>query len=642
MFPILRILLVVSFQVGCVLPLPAWQSPDEGVSAHFQAGQAAIKSGETEVAIREFQKVLSVDPTLLEAKVNLGLAYHLAGQYTKSTAVMADVAHTSPDLIPAQLFLGIGYLKLGAATKAIAPLTRVVRLDQSNSEARKALGACYLAEGNYREAAKQFQALSAITPDSTEALFQLGSDYTEAASRLVRTMSLKHRRTAWGHRLAADLYFQSRRWELAAQEYRDALTINPVQPGLNAELGKAYLPQGKLAEAEAGFRKELDHDPLEDEARFGQAEIEIIRGDLNKAREQLEPLWQRSPEIFSTHSDFPATDAGKERAAQLATKISFDQSDGPSLYLAAALYRAAGQPEKAHECEAMFQHLANHRGAEQSSAAPAALDRPCENHRYAACERELSAKKQLTLTDYVRLGEARFVTGQFESASDAFAAGLALDKNDPQLIYYLSRSYERAAAGCFRRMAEQAPDSWRTHQMLAETYRLRSDDEHALREFERAVQLQPDSAELREQLGGLYLQDGQRELAKAMFDRALQLEPNRPRTLAFIGRWYAETGDPNQAVPYLQKALQYDGTLLAARVALGKLFLHTGKPADALAALDGTLAFDLHGDLHYLAYRAYRDLGKEQLARAALRESMEIRKNSVARDEDKLDRWMQN
>src|SRR5215468_5206020 len=119
MVPILRILLAASFEVGCALPLLAWQSPEEAVSVHFQAGQAAIKNGEPEIAVREFQNVLSLDPSLVEAKVNLGLAYHLAGQYSKSTAVMADVAHMSPDLIPVQLFLGIGYLKLGEAAKAI-------------------------------------------------------------------------------------------------------------------------------------------------------------------------------------------------------------------------------------------------------------------------------------------------------------------------------------------------------------------------------------------------------------------------------------------------------------------------------------------------------------------------------------------
>jgi tetratricopeptide (TPR) repeat protein len=222
-------------------------SSEQAIVAHFQTGQQAMKSGQLELAVTEFSKVLSLSPNLVEAQVNLGLAQHLLGQYSDSVAVLAKAARQKPELVPANLFLGIGYLKLGLHQKAVTPLERVVRLEPANREARRALAACRLAGGDYREAAREFQALFALEPDKTEAWFHLGRDYTDAASRLVRRMSLEHRRTAWGHRLAGDLYSQSQRWELAAQEYREALTIDPAQPGLHAGLGSVHLQQGKFA-----------------------------------------------------------------------------------------------------------------------------------------------------------------------------------------------------------------------------------------------------------------------------------------------------------------------------------------------------------------------------------------------------------
>jgi len=63
-------------------------------------------------------------------------------------------------------------------------------------------------------------------------------------------------------------------------------------------------------------------------------------------------------------------------------------------------------------------------------------------------------------------------------------------------------------------------------------------------------------------------------------------------------------------------------------------------PAAAIAELQKALSFDFYGDLHFMLYRAYHDLGKTELARAALNRSAEMRKNSVARDRDKLERWM--
>ena len=172
---------------------------EQAIVAHFRAGQQAMKSGQFEQAVTEFSKVLRLSPNLVQAQVNLGLAHHLLGQYGESVAVLAKAARQNPELVPAHLFLGIGYLKLGSHQKAVAPLERAVRLEPTNQEARRSLAACRLADGDYRQAAREFQELFALEPDKTEAWFQLGRNYTDAASQLVRRMSLEHRRTAWGH-----------------------------------------------------------------------------------------------------------------------------------------------------------------------------------------------------------------------------------------------------------------------------------------------------------------------------------------------------------------------------------------------------------------------------------------------------------
>src|SRR5438067_10721013 len=52
------------------------QSSEDQVATHFRAGQEALKQGEFTRATEEFRSVLTLDPTLVEAEVNLGLAYH--------------------------------------------------------------------------------------------------------------------------------------------------------------------------------------------------------------------------------------------------------------------------------------------------------------------------------------------------------------------------------------------------------------------------------------------------------------------------------------------------------------------------------------------------------------------------------------
>ena len=156
------------------------------------------------------------------------------------------------------------------------------------------------------------------------------------------------------------------------------------------------------------------------------------------------------------------------------------------------------------------------------------------------------------------------------------------------------------------------------------------------------MKLRSDAPELYEELGELYLKKNSLDEARATLEQALKLEPLRPRTLYLFGQWYLIGREQEKAIPYLQKALRYDANLLQARASLGKAYLRAGRPEAAASELEKALPLDFYGDLHYLLYQAYRDLGKVELARAALSRSEEMRKNSVARDRDKLERWMKN
>ena len=57
------------------------QTSEEQLELSFRAGQAALKQGEFVLATQEFKKVLAIDPTLVEAEVNLALAYQSLFEY---------------------------------------------------------------------------------------------------------------------------------------------------------------------------------------------------------------------------------------------------------------------------------------------------------------------------------------------------------------------------------------------------------------------------------------------------------------------------------------------------------------------------------------------------------------------------------
>ena len=482
----------------------------------------------------------------------------------------------------------------------------------------------------------------ALEPDKTEACFQLGRDYTDEAGRLVRFMSLEHRRTTWGHRLAGDLYSQSQRWELATQEYKEALTIEAAQPSLHASLGNVYLHQGKPVEASAEFQYELKRDPHNEQSLLGLAEVQLANGSVDVAREKVKQLWKSSPEFLAAQSDFPRIELGSDAAQRLIEDLQTTDDDVSAHFLLAALFRIVGETDKAHEHQLALVRFAKESEQKVSVTGQDAPEQLCQARRYAACAQALASKAPLDAAGYLLLGKANLVLRQFEEASDAFAAALPLSRDSTEVIYRLARSYQVLADECFSRVEQLAPDSWRMHQMRAEAHKLRYDDEQAILEYERAAQLQPAAPELFEELAALYLAKNSLDEARAVIEKALKLEPSRARTLYLLGQLYVSRREEAKAIPYLKKALQFDANLLEARATLGKAYLRAGRPDAAVAELEKALSLDFYGDLHYLLAQAYRDSGKAELARAALSQSEEMRKKSVARDRDKLERWMKN
>src|SRR5579871_6204259 len=74
------------------------QSPQPDIEAGFRAGQAALRQGDFPRAVEQFKRVLALDPTLVEAKVNLGLAYQSLLDYDAAARNLAPALRERPNL----------------------------------------------------------------------------------------------------------------------------------------------------------------------------------------------------------------------------------------------------------------------------------------------------------------------------------------------------------------------------------------------------------------------------------------------------------------------------------------------------------------------------------------------------------------
>jgi len=608
------------------------QTAEEQVPTHFRAGQEALRQGELTQAKEEFSKVLALDPDLVEARVNLGLAYHILGEYNLAASNLSTALRQRPNLAGPTVILGIDYLKLGSPEKAIPVLQQALRLDASNQEARRALATCYGMQENYRGAADEYRQLGALNPDQATAWFTLGHDYVDLSARLAFRGAQAHSGSPWGHRFLGDTLLERNRWGDAAQEYRQGLDLDPKQPGLHTSLGQAYLHAGKLEKAEAEFRLELQLDAENEPAWLGLAETQLARGQAAAALEAVGRVWGISPEFLALQQGFPTIELSADSAQGLLTVLETAPEGAAKHFLLSGLYAAARETEQANGRWAAFRtdfdawQKARHLEAGESVA-----QNPCHAHRYVACAQRLESRKPMSRSELLLLGKTQFTLQQYGHAADTLAKLLAIDKGNVEASYWLALTYHALGAECFDRLEESFPDSWRAHQLRGEGYNLREAANDAIQEYQLALQLRPDEAELHEALGELFLNKKSYDEAQAELEKSLALDSSRARTLCLLGRLYVRKHETEKAVPYLQKALRQQPDMAEASNLLGTAYVRLGQDAKAVAELERAAPSDFYGDVHYQLSLAYRKLGKVELANKALARSEELRRTSAAR-----------
>src|SRR6202012_4942939 len=95
-----RVKAVALFLLGLLLLKPVLatgQSSEQDIEISFRAGQAALRQGDFLRATEQFKKVLALDPSLVEAKVNLGLAYQSLLDYDAAVHYLAPALLERPN-----------------------------------------------------------------------------------------------------------------------------------------------------------------------------------------------------------------------------------------------------------------------------------------------------------------------------------------------------------------------------------------------------------------------------------------------------------------------------------------------------------------------------------------------------------------
>jgi tetratricopeptide (TPR) repeat protein len=270
----------------------ALHTPSPEAAEHMQAGIAADKQRQFDVAIAEFRKVTELDPAYVDGFISLGQAYMEKREFASAMAPLKHAVELDKDSAPAHQLLGYALLVQGYAAEAIPHLER--------AQEKTALGIAQIQTGQLPEAVANLQAALAARPNDPDLLYYLGRASGLLSKQSIDTLLAAYPDSPRAHQAMGENYFVLRNMPDAEKEYRDALRQRPDIPEVHLELGEVYAGAFQWPKAEEEFRAQVKLQPGNAEAvyRLGAALLE--QGKVHEARTELSRADKLMPDMPET------------------------------------------------------------------------------------------------------------------------------------------------------------------------------------------------------------------------------------------------------------------------------------------------------------------------------------------------------
>ena len=592
------------------LPYLAERAPAQDISPearrHFAAARKAQDANLLDQAAEEYSATIRLAPAFAGAYSNLGLVLYVEGNFKDSAAALTKGLHLDPKLLGANLYLGIDYLKLNRPGQALPFLQRAVKLDPSNKDGQSWLGTAYWQAGQTWEALEQLRNAEKNFPNDSDILFVLGEAYRKTADQEIQAVIARASGTAYVHQIFGDIYLDQHALSKAAGHLQRALQQDPKAPNIHFQLGEAALLAGQTDEAEAAYRKQLEVTPSSAAAKARLAEVELSKLQIKPALSLLDEAILSSPLEAVSALQLPPSYAN----------ASFTLPDKLVAQLRTALPEVRQTPASSARDLAL--------------AVIFDVTGQSDDFKIAFTRFELTIPHQPAAPDLNDRAIQEFDRQNFEEAADEIHTWLKTHPNDLQAQYLAARTHRLLSLSVLDQLLSNYPDSYRSHQLLAQTYEQRDEDEKAVAEYKKVEELSPTLPGVHYALGHLLIKDGDLEQATIQLKEELRLNPDQPEANAEMGMALLAQNQSGEAVEFLNKAITLQPDLWTAHEQLGKALYLAKNYEGARKELTLALNDDPEGVAHYQLGLVYKALGQTIDAKREFDSSRKIKADRLA------------
>jgi len=252
---------------------------------HLNLGRAYERAGETEKAIRAFQRALELKPGWAKAHSNLGAVYGRSDDLEKALFHIQKAIEIEPGYAAAHNNLGTLLARSGRLDLAVVSYLRALDLEPQYSRTRVRLAEIYIRQSRFRDAEHELRVALVASPNSAGAHNLLGvtlqaQDRIDEATRsFEQALQLDPTLTNASYNLGL-IYTRQGRADEAIRALSEVLRRDPSSVQVNYLLGLNLARKGRFDRAVRLFQRclELDPDHREARANLEQAEKALREG----------------------------------------------------------------------------------------------------------------------------------------------------------------------------------------------------------------------------------------------------------------------------------------------------------------------------------------------------------------------------
>lgn len=334
---------------------------------HAVRANEALNAGKPEKAIPEFEALVAIDPSNVDAQANLGVLLYFQKQFGPAAEHLHIAIEHQPDLGKIRGLLGLSEVQLGQRDAAIADLTAALP-HVEDVTFRKQIGLTLIeldtAAQRLTDAANIAQNLRDKAPSDPEILYAGYRTATDLAGDSLLSLSLEAPESGQMQQAIAHELLRVRDIAGAIASFRRAAAIDTRLPGIHFELAEALRASPSTADhaqALAEYRTALEQNPLDTQAQVRLADLLADSGSSQEAA----ALYESALKLNAASVDAAVglarieSDMGAdEKAVPLLEKAA---AEDPSNMLAhfrlSNSYRKLHRPEDARRQLAEYQKL---------------------------------------------------------------------------------------------------------------------------------------------------------------------------------------------------------------------------------------------------------------------------------------------